>query len=178
MSNTKKMAYLRAESVEGEELAFWVAQEEPGPLQQEIALIKYMLAKAARDSMYPMVGDLVGKLAALTKVSQTLAVDSKSWIKPNDMAKYRDCFLDAIVAEYASNPATVRRMKEFRDYLAEYAEIDIPSDVWDGACEGFFGSSLQWQDRVVNLAERLEANFRAYTDGDKLTNEPTPGQDG
>jgi hypothetical protein len=169
---SKKLNYLASESAAGEELALWQAQEKPGPLANELALLRYMLANAAKQGVPHLAVELCAKLAQMEKINQTLAVDAREWVKPSDLERYRDALCSAIVAEFAAQPQA-RDLVEFRHHLQEALGHDIDADVWADAVYSYFGDRLDWQDRVERLAERFVENSKVYRDG-KLSTQPEP----
>ena len=169
---SKKLNYLAAESAAGEELALWQAQERPGPLSNELALLRYMLANAAKQGIPHLAVEITSKLAQLEKINQTLAVDAREWVKPSDLDRYREALADAIVAEFAAQPQS-RDLQDFRRHVQDVLGFEIDADLWTEAVEGYFGDRLDWQDRVERLADKFVENCKAYKNG-RLTTQSDP----
>lgn len=169
-----KPAYLSAEHAQSAELQRWVDAQPPGPMAGELGLLRWLLADAAANKLHHLCGELSQKIVAIEKVAQVLATQSGEWTKPSDLARYRDCLCDAIVSEFACEPATRQKLAGFRPYLAECLGTEIDADTFDGAAQEYFGDCLDWQDRVERLADRFAANARSYKNGDKLSAQPLP----
>ena len=168
--------YLSAESEQGRILVRWQAQQEPGPLRNEIGLMKYLMSQATELQQFHLVADYAGKIAQLEKTAQVMAVQAREWVKPTDVQRFADVFGNAICAEFNQDPCSRDKMSAFYTRLCEALGLELDRNVYDAAVESYFGPMLDWQERVWALSDKIREAV-SYN-GEALTQQPALEQAG